>query len=328
MGAHTQNVPISVTTANGTVTRTYTITLPATCDASKPLPLLFAFHGDGGNGQAMYESFPIEAAASAAGGSAIFVYPNGTDDNIDPGGVARAWDIYHDPGYNELNAEGQSAANPYSGMPCPAMSDDASGNVDVDFFDAMVSYFEKTYCVDPTKVWITGISSGGYLANQFARWRSTVVNATAPQSGGAPFGNGDGVMGSEDDPTASDWVGPNYCVATTSAVPALIIHGLSDTTVDPCNAIEAQSYWELANGCANSANNCTTTSDSCTGTKLACGCGNPTSSATTTTSSLNSDCLQTSGCGASPVVLCQIPGMGHSIWSDAPQVIWSFFTSL
>ena len=198
---------MNVNTATGTVVRTYDITLPATCDSSHLVPLVFVFHGDGGNGNDMYAGFPIEAAASAAGGTAIFVYPDGTDNNIDPGGAARAWDLYHDPGYFPY---------PYTpGQSVPAMNDEASGNADIDFFDTMVESFEKEYCVDTSKIWITGMSSGGYLSEQFARWRPTVVKATGPQSGGMPFGNPDGDTGGSD---GSDFQPPNYCIGLTGAV--------------------------------------------------------------------------------------------------------------
>jgi polyhydroxybutyrate depolymerase len=312
LGAHTTGVSIRVATASGAQTRTFDITVPAVCDASHLVPLLFAFHGDGGNAAGMYGSFPIEQAATAAGGQAIFVYPDGTDDHVDPSGTDRAWDLFHDPG-----------PYPYAytpGHPAPADSDQATGNADVDFFDTMVEAFEKAFCVDRSKVFITGMSDGGYFVNQLARWRSTVVKGVAPQSGGAPFGNPDGT---------GDWQPPNYCVGTTGKVPALIIHGAADSTVDPCNAVETQSYWELADGCSGSAGNCTTSADTCTGTNLA-----DPSSAPTSPSSLNglvdsgSDCLQTEGCGAYPVVFCEIPGMGHQVWTGAPEVVWSFFASL
>jgi polyhydroxybutyrate depolymerase len=300
---HTTGVSIAVTTATGVQTRTYDITLPTDCDAANPLPLVFAFHGDGGSGAGMYASFPIEQAAAAAGGKAIFVYPDGTDDNLDPAGVRRAWDLYHDPG-----------PFPYAVRdPVPAVSDEASGNVDVDFFDAMVAKFEASYCVDSSRIFITGMSSGGFLSNQFARWRSGVVKGTAPQSGGAPFGNGDATSTTGQ----SDWSPPNYCVGPTGAVPALIIHGAADTTVYPCNGIEAESYWGVTNGCAASANNCTTTSDSsayggtCTGTNLAVPPPAPT-----TPFGTSGDCVQASGCSA-PVIFC-----------EAPQTIWGFFASL
>jgi polyhydroxybutyrate depolymerase len=304
---HESGASIVVATATGSVMRTYDITYPTGCETSHPVPVIFAFHGDGGSGAGMYASFPIEAAAAAAGGKAVFVYPDGTNNNIDLSGEPRAWDIAHDPG-----------PFPYKytpGQAVPAESDEASGNLDVDFFDAMLESFEKTYCVDKSRVYVTGMSSGGYFTNQLARWRAGVVKGAAPQSGGAPYGNNDSTTGT--------WSPPNYCISSNGKVPALIIHGLADTVVDPCNAIEAQSYWEMTNGCEDSANNCTTMADTCTGSMLAA-----PSTAPTTTSPLNADCQATSGCGSDPVVYCAIPGMGHQIWSDAPSVIWTFFSSL
>ena len=312
LSVHTTGVSLAVKTANGMQTRTYDITVPTTCDTASLLPLVFAFHGDGGNGAGMYNGFPIEQAALAAGGKAIFVYPDGTNDNIDQSGAARAWDLFHDPGPFPYTA----------GDPLPADNDDPSGNVDVDFFDAMVATFEQRYCVDSSRIFITGMSSGGFLSNQFARWRSKVVRGTAPQSGGAPFGNKDGTTS-----TASDWSPPNYCVGPTGAVPALIIHGDADTTVYPCNGVEAESYWDLTNGCTGSANNCTTQPDTsslmnCTGTNLAVPPPAPTRAYGTT-----GNCVQASGCSA-PVIFCEIPGLKHSIWTEAPTVIWGFFSSL
>jgi len=325
---HLTGQSIAVNTATGVQTRTYDITIPTTCEAQYPMPLVFAFHGDGADGASMYgANFPIEAAAAAAGGQAVFVYPDGTDRNRDPSGADRAWDLFHDPGPFPY---AYTPGTPVPAEPFPAeagaswVGGDASGNVDVDFFDTMVEAFEATYpCIDPTTVFITGMSEGGFFANQLARWRSSVVTGTAPQSGGAPFGNLDGSYGVDGGPSgASDWAPPNYCVASTGAVPAIIIHGSDDSTVDVCNAIEAQSYWELTNSCSGSANNCTKHADSCTGSDLA-----DPSSAPTTASALNSLCVQSIACSA-PVVFCEIPGMGHQIWSDAPQVIWSFFASL
>ncbi len=306
---------IEVPTVTGTVTRTYDITLPyyTSCGMTAPLPLVFVFHGDESNGASMRAQFDIEGAAAAAGGQAIFVYPNGTDDNVDPDGVKRGWDAYHDPGYYPY---------PYTpGTPVPADNGEASGNVDVDFFDTMVETFTAEYCVDTSQIYVTGMSNGGYFVNQIARWRSGVVTGAAPMSGAAPFGNStDETL--NPDTGASDWAPPNYCVAPTGPVPTLIIHGLSDTTVNPCNAYEEQSYWEIADSCSGSANNCTTMSDQCTGSALA-----EPSTAPTQASGLNSDCVAAEGCEGQ-VVLCMIPNLAHHIWSDAPAVVWSFFSGL
>ena len=119
---------------NGT-TRTYDITIPSSCSSSKKVPLVFVFHGDDGKGSDMYgAAFPIETAAAAAGDEAIFVYPDGLDDNEN----GSAWNIYDDPG-----------AYPYTKA-------DPSGNEDVDYFDALVKTLGGLACGDTGHVFITG----------------------------------------------------------------------------------------------------------------------------------------------------------------------------
>jgi len=272
-------------TVNGTP-RTYDVTIPVTCDASHLHPIVFLFHGDGGKGSELYDTdFLLEAAAAAAGDEAIFVYPNGTNNNEN----GSAWDIYDDPG-----------AFPYT-TPSP------TGNHDVDFFDAMVAYFESSKsCADPAHVYITGFSNGGYVANQFARWRSKVVKATAPMSGGPPAGSVT---------PSTDYAAPNYCVGATDPVPALIIHGDSDGTVDPSLCQQAASYWDMANVCADNAADCSASSNSLL-----------VPPATPTTATTPSPCVSSNGCKTGyPVVLCEIPGMGHQVWTEAATTVWTFF---
>jgi poly(3-hydroxybutyrate) depolymerase len=306
---------MQVTTATGVVTRTYDVTLPyyTSCATTAPLPLIVLFHGDASNGATIRSQFALEQTVAAAGQQAIFVYPNGTDANVDPNGVDRGWDCYHDPGYYPY---------PYTpGQPVPADNGEASGNVDVDFFDTIVETFEAQYCVDTSQVYIGGFSNGGYFVNQLARWRSGIVNGAAAMSGAAPFGN---YMDETPNPDsgASDWAPPYFCVAPTGEVPIIIVHGLADTTVNPCNANEEQSYWELDNMCSGSANNCTPYADSCTTSNLA-----DPSTAPTTPYGTSGDCVASVGCGE-PVVTCLIPGLHHSVWPEAPGVVWSFFSSL
>jgi len=292
-GTHLTGQTLAVVTRAGTQTRTYDITVPVTCNAQHLVPLVFIFHGDGGQGSDMYgANFPIEAAAATAKDPAIFVYPNGTNNNLDPDGTPRAWNLYTDPGYR-----------PYTQADPPLPDND-----DIDFLDAMIASFETKLCVDKTRIFMTGMSAGGYAANQFARWRSSVIKGTAPQSGGAPFGNPDGDNG----PIGSDFAPPNYCIATTNAVNTLIIHGADDTTVDPSNAIQAQGYWEMANSCPGNANNCPNGA-------LGATCA--------TTATTPSPCTIATGCKAD-VIYCLIPGLGHSIWSNAATTIWSFFAGL
>ncbi len=168
--------------------------------------------------------------------------------------------------------------------------DDPPKNHDVDFFDGLLATLTGAYSIDTSRVYITGMSGGAYFVNQLARWREPVVWGNAPQSGGGPYGNGD--------PDFDD----NGSLTTTGPVPSLIIHGSADDTVDISEGDKSLDYWGGVNGCAK----VTPTSGSAYGT---------------------SPCLLEASC-ASPVVWCEIPGMGHTIWSDAPTAIWNFFSSL
>jgi polyhydroxybutyrate depolymerase len=239
-------------TVNGEA-RTYGLFVPATYTKGTALPLIFGFHGDGGTGAGFRSSFPIEAVAK---GAALFVYPDGTNDN-----------------------DGHSFDQ----------DDDPPKNHDVDFFDAMLSTLSNAYSVDTSRVYITGMSGGAYFTNQLARWRESEVWGNAPQSGGGPFGNGD-----------SDFTDGNLTV--NGPVPSLIIHGSADSTVDISEGEKSLTYWGGANGCSG----VTPKSGTAHGT---------------------SPCLLEPGC-SSPVVWCEIPGMNHTIWTDAPTAIWSFFSSL
>jgi polyhydroxybutyrate depolymerase len=215
-------------TVDGT-TRTYDISVPLQCTASTKVPLVFILHGDGGKGSDMYGSaFPIEAAAAAAGGEAIFVYPDGLNNNQN----GSAWNIYDNP-----------SVFPYDGG-------DPTKNDDVDYFDALVKSLGAMACADASRVFVTGFSNGGYMTNQLARWRAGVVKAAAPQSGGPPAGS-----------TDSDYPTAPYCVGVTGAVPTLIVHGTNDGTVDFSLGQQAASYWDMANGCAKASSDCSSSSN-------------------------------------------------------------------
>ena len=151
----------SLTVRVGSANRTYALTVPAGYDGTKRLPLVFGFHGDGGNGADYRSSFPIEAQGETR---AIFAWPNGTNNN---GG--HSFDQVKNP----------------------------PQNADVTFFDAMVTAISTTYCVDSTRVYAHGMSGGAYFVNQLGRWRTSALRSVAPMSGGGPFGNGPGDFDSQ-----------------------------------------------------------------------------------------------------------------------------------
>lgn len=159
----------SLTVRVGTANRTYAINVPAGYNGTRRYPLVFGFHGDGGNGAGYRTSFPIEAQG---GTNAIFVWPNGTNANN-----GHSFDQDRNP----------------------------PQNADVSFFDAMVTALSTTYCVDSARVYAHGMSGGAYFVNQLGRWRPSALRGIAPMSGGGPFG----IAGADFDPATGNLkVGP------------------------------------------------------------------------------------------------------------------------
>ena len=240
----------SVSVKVGAATRTYALTVPSGYDGTKLYPIVIGFHGDGGNGAGYRASLPIEAQAPQG---ALFAWPNGTNNNN-----GHSFDQAHDP---------------------PA-------NADVAFFDAMVAQISTTYCADGKRVYVHGMSGGGYFTNQIGRWRATAIRAIAPQSGGGPFGIG-----------AVDYDPAGGQLTINGPVPALMIHGLADTTVPISEGQSSLAYWRRAD-----------------------------KSTTGQAATAPSPCQQQNG-GTKPVVFCAVPGLQHQIWTGAPAAIWLFFAA-
>ncbi len=134
----------------GGTERTFVLSVPEGYDASTPLPLVFAWHGLGGDGAMARMYFRIE---NESGGGAIFAYPDGLPN--DDGQAA--WDL-----------------------------SDTGG--DVAYFDALLETLSAEYCIDSSRVFSTGHSFGGFFTNRLGCSRASVLRAVAPVAGGPPFG--------------------------------------------------------------------------------------------------------------------------------------------
>jgi len=156
--------------ADGTITldvegtqRTYIVELPAGYQPNTPHKLVFAWHG-----------FTITAAQVAstntfanlgrffgleprAGGSAIFVAPQGLDTML----LGQSG-----PGWDNMNGR------------------------DVAFARAMVESLRASYCIDDARIFSAGVSMGGYLSNQLGCEMADVFRAVASIIGGGPIGVG------------------------------------------------------------------------------------------------------------------------------------------
>jgi len=120
-------------------------------------PLVFGFHGHGGNMQGMSQLMHIQTLWPGA----IVVYPQGLNSPrpIDPPGNAPGW---------------QFEANQARGN---------VGNRDLDFFDAMVATMKQKFAVDDHRIYATGFSMGGMFSYLLWAERSKTIAAIGEVAG-------------------------------------------------------------------------------------------------------------------------------------------------
>ncbi len=142
------------------LTRTFIVYLPPSADATKPLPLVFVFHGYTMSGQEMADITQYAALADSEG--IALAFPDGE------GGALS----FADP-WNVKNA-GQTVCG---------LGDDASASGDdFAFIDAMKADVAEDQCLDTAHIYSTGFSMGGYFSEHIGCYRSD-MRAVAPHSG-------------------------------------------------------------------------------------------------------------------------------------------------
>jgi polyhydroxybutyrate depolymerase len=110
--------------------RRYRLYVPASYDASAPVPLLLNFHGLGSNAleQELYSGFTQLAEREGF----VLVSPDGT-------GLIQEWHVLATwlPGYVD----------------------------DIDFVDALIDEVTKSVCIDEERIYAAGLSNGGAIAS-------------------------------------------------------------------------------------------------------------------------------------------------------------------
>jgi polyhydroxybutyrate depolymerase len=134
--------------------RQYWRWVPSGYDPNRPIPIIFAWHGSGGDGDEVRRTYFYLEPVVRDG--AIILYPDGLPVN----GGSSGWD---------LAAEG----------------------IDVKFFDAMLEAVAQDYCADLARVFSTGYSYGGMFSYALACSRGSKLRAIAPTAG-AIFGGSSG----------------------------------------------------------------------------------------------------------------------------------------
>jgi polyhydroxybutyrate depolymerase len=137
----------------GERTRTCLVHLPPAWDGNRPLPVVIAMHGAGGNGAGMAASTGFSALADEKG--FVIAYPQGMG------------------GWSAL-----------FGKPIPgghgAQTDDVD---DVGFIRTLIDRLRESYHVDPARLYACGHSSGAYMAYRVAIELSDRVAAVGVVNG-------------------------------------------------------------------------------------------------------------------------------------------------
>lgn len=173
-------------------TRAFILDLPSDYDEGTPYPVLFGFHGRGFSA-AEFRSAGYGNLLSVARDAAIIVHPEALGE--------------------------------------PELAWDTESLDDVRFFDALLDEIVEGLCVDESRVFAAGHSSGAYFINRLACERGDRLRAIAPVAGGGPFGS---------DGDAPSCTGP---------VSAWIAHAEDDETVLFQNGENSRDHWLQSGSC-------------------------------------------------------------------------------
>src|SRR5579862_7975812 len=123
--------PVSMSLTHDGLERSYLLYVPASYDRGKPTPLLIVLHGRGINASFMITMTGGGFNALADEHGFILVYPNAI---------------------NEMWNDGRTS------------SDMKSNADDVGFIRALIEHLAAEYAIDRQRVYLTGLSNGGYMA--------------------------------------------------------------------------------------------------------------------------------------------------------------------
>ncbi|MEP6946709.1 MAG: PHB depolymerase family esterase [Acidobacteriota bacterium] len=142
-GETTQTIKVSG------VDRSFIRYIPKGYDASKPVAIVFVFHGRGGNAKGIEKGTGFSKLADTEG--FIAIYPSGL-------GTPSVWNSGIDPTHTED---------------------------DTGFFTAMLDRLEKNFKIDPKRVFVCGFSAGAMMSYRLGGQFSDRIAAIGVASGSA-----------------------------------------------------------------------------------------------------------------------------------------------
>jgi polyhydroxybutyrate depolymerase len=168
----------------------YVVTLPANYDPNTPSPLIFGFHGRGRT-HVQFQTVDASNIQTELGSRAVMVYPKSQGGD--------GWNF------------------------------DAEVPPSVEFFEALYPQTLNNYCIDTSRIFLVGHSSGAYFTEILAcRF-------------GERFRGIGAVAGNLQEMNCSD-----------ARFAALLVHGTMDAVVSFAGGMQARDYYEGRNGCDNS----------------------------------------------------------------------------
>jgi len=238
-------------------TRSYVVYVPSAIKSGTAVPLVFDFHGHGANAAQEESSSGWKKKADQVG--LIMVYPDGVDSS---------WNVGNCCGL--------------------AMSEKVD---DVGFTKAMIEAVSKAACIDPKRVYATGMSNGAGFVHRLGCEAADVIAAIAPAS--------------------ADLVTDPCTPARPISV--LAVRGLADTMVAYEGGKTGSTGWNDPG--AKASLDLWKKIDQCTGS-------------TTTPRQYCESYTQCSG-GVEDT-LCSLPDTGHDTYNNAvnmnvPDVVWEMF---
>lgn len=126
------------------ITREYRLFVPKSVDFAKPAPLVVAFHGMLIDSKDLMPKY-TKLNETAEKHGILMVYPNAID---------RSWGLAPEKVKKDLA-----------------------------FFDALLVKLQKEYKIDAERIYVLGMSNGGYFAHLVGKERSKTVAAVASHSG-------------------------------------------------------------------------------------------------------------------------------------------------
>jgi poly(3-hydroxybutyrate) depolymerase len=168
----------------------YVVTLPPNYDPNTPVPLIFGFHGRGRT-HVQFQTIDASNIQTELGSRAVMVYPK---------------------------SQGGDGWNFAAEVP-PS----------VEFFEALYPQTLNNYCIDTSRIFLVGHSSGAYFTEILAcRF-------------GERFRGIGAVAGNLQEMNCSN-----------ARFAALLVHGTMDSVVSFAGGMQARDYYESRNGCDNS----------------------------------------------------------------------------